>query len=234
MAEPTNPELSLGGGTRPKPRVRLRAAIGCVLVVGMACGWLAMGRQKAAKQVEAIRAVEQAGGRVYLDYQWRHGKPVRDAKPPQVAWLRRLVGGQMFDRAVAVDLRAVREPNELVPWLRFMPYVQDLEASGTSLTDTALERIVLLHEITHLRLDDTNVTDQAFNSLARLPKLRFLSLARTQVSDQGVSALARCRGLRNIDLSGTQCTRSAIDKLRRELPKCRVRFVAEPAASPKP
>lgn len=207
-----------------QPRVVLRALVGVALVIGMAAGYVAMGRQKAVRQAEAIDVVVQAGGRVYLDYQWQAGEPVPDAQPPQAAWIRRLIGNTLLDRAVAVDLRGVEQPDDMARSLLLLPYVCHIRADDTTLSDTSLSLWRGKLGLTGLDLQGTRVTDTGVESLSRLTQLTTLSLARTAVSDESISSLARLKRLKLLDLSGTQVTSDAVGRLRGLLPKCRVRM----------
>jgi hypothetical protein len=219
-SEPADTAVDTGPPRRP--RVFVRAFVGVVLVACMAVGYIAMGRQKAAKQAEAIEAVVQAGGRVYLDYQWHAGEPTVNAKPPQAAWVRRLVGDAMLARAVAVDLRGVEQPDAVVQSLRLLPYLRHIDAGNTALSDASLSVWRRMSGLTGLDLQGTRITDAGVESLARLAQLTTLSLARTAISDKAVLALARLKRLERLDLSDTQVTPDALDRLRTLLPKCRI------------
>ncbi len=198
----------------------LRALFGLLLVGGMLYGWGAMSYQKARKQAEAVRAIEQAGGRVYLDYQWSDGQVIPDARPPQFGWLRDLVGPALLDRAVAVDLRGVEHPDDIVQWLLLLPYLTDMNARDTSLSDEALMTVRRLSSLTRADLAGTAVTSEGIARLGNLRRLASLSLAGTAVSDDCVEVLGGLKLLRQLDLSATQLSPSAVSKLAQRLPKC--------------
>ncbi len=221
-------EVELGESHRP--RFWLRMLVGVALVIGMAVGYFAMGYQKAARQAEAIDAIVRAGGRVYLDYQWSQDEPVTDAKRPQAAWVRRLIGDTLLDRAVAVDLRGVERPDDIARLLLLLPYVCDIRAGDTLLSDESLAAWRGKRGLTGLDLQGTRVTDAGIEHLSHLSGLATLSLARTAVSDKSVAALERCRRLEKLDLSDTRVSASAIQRLRDRLPKCRIKATASRAA----
>ena len=200
----------------------LRVLLGLLLVGGMIVGWGAMGRQKALKQAESMRALEQAGARLYLDYQWSHGQAIPDGKPAQFAWLRRLVGPEMLDRVVAVDLRGVEHPDDVEPWLLLLPYLTDLNARDTSLTDQTLMTVGRLPSLKHVDLAGTQVSDAGIARLGNLRQLTSLSLARTAVSDDCIAVLGRLKRLQRLDLSATQLSDAAVSQLAQQLPKCRI------------
>jgi len=200
----------------------VRVIVGIVLVVGMAAGYIVMSRQKAAKQAEAIHAVVQAGGRVYLDYQWKDGQPVPDAKPLQAKWLRQLVGDTMLNRAVAVDLRGIEQPDAVARCLPLLPDLRHIIAADTPISDESLVTWRRMPGLTGLDLQGTQITDAGVEHLAHLLQLTTLSLARTAVSDTSVVPLSRLRRLERLDVTGTLVSKDAVNRLRALLPKCHV------------
>ncbi|MHB8973514.1 MAG: leucine-rich repeat domain-containing protein [Pirellulaceae bacterium] len=205
-----------------KPRVAFRVVLGILLVVGMLSGWAAMGRQKAGKQAEAIERLLQAGARVYFDYQWKQGSPVADAVPPEAAWVRRLLGDDMLNRAVAVDLRGVEQPDTVANSLLLLPYLYHVNAANTPLSDAALDVLRRMPGLTELDLQGTRITDASSTNLARVTQLTTLSLARTTISDRSLPILAGLQHLQRLDLSGTPVTIAPLNRFRTQLPKCQV------------
>jgi hypothetical protein len=206
----------------PRRHPVLRAALGCLLIAGMAYGWFAMARQKSLREVEAIAAVRQAGGRVYLDFQWEGGMLRPDAEPPEAAWLRGLLGPEIFDHAVAVDLRDATPAADVTRWLPLMPELRALAAKNVALDDESLGLIGRLLGLTHLDLSGTPISDQGIKRLERMSNLSVLTLAQTGISDQSVAALGRFRKLRRLDLTNTQISDQGIQQLADMLPKCRI------------
>ncbi len=222
MTTEIEPTPALDPPRGPARRVGLRVLLGLLLVGGMIYGWGAMGRQKALKQAEAMRALEQAGARLYLDYQWANGQAIPDGQPPQFAWLRRLVGPETLDRVVAVDLRGVEHPDDVGPWLLLLPYLTELNARDTALSDQLLMTAGRLPGLTHADLSGTLVSDEGIARLGNLLQLTSLSLARTAVSDDCVAVLRRLKRLQQLDLSATQLSDAAVSQLAQQLPKCRI------------
>jgi hypothetical protein len=177
---PSPPSVPVAAG---KPRAGLRAAIGVVLVIGMLAGWAAMGIQKAGRQAEAVAALQAAGASVYFDYQWKDGRPVPGVSPPEARWLRRLLGDDLLDRAVAVDLRRTEDPDALAHHLLLLPYLTHINAADTPLTDTSLAIWCRLPGLTSLDLQGTRITAAGIQPLRRMPDLKQLSLARTAVAE---------------------------------------------------
>ena len=167
-----------------KPRAGLRAAIGVLLVLGMLAGWAAMGIQKAGRQADAVAVLRAAGASVYFDYQWKDGQPVPHGTPPEAAWLRRLLGDDFFDRAVAVDLRQTSDPDALAHHLLLLPYLTHINAADTRLTDVSLSFWRRMPGLTSIDLSGTQITAAGIQPLRRMPNLKQLRLERTVVAEE--------------------------------------------------
>ena len=102
--------------------------------------------------------------------------------PPEAAWARRLVGDDMLNRAVAVDLRGVEQPDTVAESLLLLPYLHHVNAANTRLSDASLDVLRRMPGLTELDLQGTRVTDAGIANLASLTQLTTLSLARTTVT----------------------------------------------------
>jgi hypothetical protein len=149
----------------------------------MLAGWAAMGVQKAGRQAEAVAALQVAGASVYFDYQWKDGQPVLGVAPPEARWLRRLLGDDLFDRAVAVDLRRTEDPDALAHHLLLLPYLTHINAADTPLTDASLTIWCRMPGLTSLDLQGTRITAAGLQPLRRMPGIKQLLLARTAVAE---------------------------------------------------
>jgi len=206
----------------PRRQLFTRKSVGVLLVICIAAGYLAMGRQKAVRQAEAMQAVADAGGHVYLDYQWDNGQIVPDAKRPEARWLRALVGETMLNRAVAVDLRGIERPDELAQTLRLLPYLHTIRADDSAVTDASLLVWCTMPGLTNLNLAGTSITDTGVVNLASLTQLTRLDVSRTAISDHATQALSTLRRLEHLNLANTKVTVPAVEQLRTTLPKCQV------------
>jgi hypothetical protein len=146
---------------RPWPQYSLRTLLVLVVVLGCVCGWLASKIIRAREQREAVKAIEELGGRV--DWKPASGGMIRTA----AAWVGKLMGGDW-----SVDVAAV--------------YL-----TGTPVTDAGLEHLRGLTQLTGLNLSSTRVTDAGLERLRGLMQLTGLELRSTQVSDAGVNALKK-------------------------------------------
>ena len=93
----------------PQPRRRwfqysLRTLLLFMLLVSIGMSWVAVRIQRARRQREAVEAIQKLGGLVRYDYQVQQsGNPLPGAGPPGPAWLRNLLGEDIFARVVGVS-----------------------------------------------------------------------------------------------------------------------------------
>jgi hypothetical protein len=151
-----------------QPRKFLRAAIGVLLVVGMATGYWAMHRQQVQKQSKAVESIQRSGGRVYLEYQWRDGAPDPEPTP---------------DLTTAVDM------DQAINALRWLPHLEFLDARGASLADKTVESLGRITSLRSLILAQTEITDSSVEVLVNLRLLKQLDVAGTRISEAGVRRL---------------------------------------------
>ena len=83
-----------------------------------------------------------------------------------------------------------------------------------------LSRITTLEE---LDLTGTDLTDQGLLELAVLPSLKILSLGRTEISDAGIAHLSQFKNLESVDLTGTAVTAAGLSRLKAAMPKLIIR-----------
>jgi hypothetical protein len=82
----------------PKPKRRWyqfsqRTLLVLVLLVSIGLSWLGIKMNQARRQREVVKAILEAGGAVYYDYEYKQsGNP----EPPAPAWLRKLFGDDLF------------------------------------------------------------------------------------------------------------------------------------------
>lgn len=89
---------------------------------------------------------------------------------------------------------------------RYLPHdgsVQEILATGSEVTDEALEAVADLDSVEELRLSNTQITDRGLQYLVRLPKLRVLHLQNAPISDRGLEYVAQLKSLESLSLSGT-------------------------------
>lgn len=140
---------------------------------------------------------------------------LRDEALADLAPLPNLLGLDVTAHGITgAGLRDVGEMTELV--------LLDLTANRCH--GLSLRHLTRLQKLRFLSLNDTPVGDQGLEPLGQLTSLRRLQLARTKVTDQGLANLGGLQHLRVIDLRGTSVSRRAAERLKTQLPECRILF----------
>ena len=189
--------------TDPKPRRRwhqfsLRTLLIVVLVLSLPSSWLGVKLHEARKQREAVGAILEAGGTVLYEYQFdESGKFVAQAEPPTPAWLRSLLGDDLF---------------------RDVAYVSPGRDSG----DAELEQLKGLTSLRRLNLDGGEVTDAGLEHLKGLTSLEELDLSHTQVTDAGLKHLKGLASLEYLGLCCNKVSNEGVKKLQEALPNCQI------------
>ena len=80
--------------------------------------------------------------------------------------------------------------------------VQEIDLSGTKITDATLKHIKALKQLRVLNLNDTEITDAGIAELKEHPTLTQLNLGDTAVTDIGLKHLETAKNLRDLNLIG--------------------------------
>jgi len=92
----------------------------------------------------------------------------------------------------------------------------------TPFTDEGLSHLLGLANLKTLVLEGTQITDAGLAHLARLPSLETLNLRRVGMTDKGLSHLRSLTSLQTLDLYDTDVSETAIDELKKALPRLTV------------
>jgi hypothetical protein len=147
-----------------------------LLTVAAVCGvlgfWCGTGIRSAYQRSAAIKVIEDLGGVVAFDYQWREdGTWDSRAVAPGSESMKKLFG--KYYHAKVVEAQLFSGPN-MAPQ-RF--------------TDTEAAQISSLVDLKWLVLMDTNLTDEGLLQLTQLKNLQRLDLEGTLVTDAGVKRI---------------------------------------------
>lgn len=99
------------------------------------------------------------------------------------------------------------------------PQVLWLDLGQTRITDTAIEAVAALTNLTRLRLNNTSVTDAGLGRIGSLAHLESLNLYGTRVTDAGLAKLEAAKSLRMLYVWQTGVTSDGVARLRSALPK---------------
>jgi hypothetical protein len=242
-------ESSLDHGVMTTTRTRrhrllLLLAAGTVAVLALA---VAMVVPPALRQREAVERIRALGGAVTYDFElfpeWRQASSLHEiewkllgildrrnlADPDHDgrAWLRRLLGPDLFHNVVSVNLAyicsggfgQIQETSGIYHEdLAFLTRLSDLRRlwlHKEQACDRVLEHIRGLKGIDSLYLSDAKVTDLGMENLRALKSLRYLYLYVARIGDAGLAHLADLTKLRGITMYGTGCTDAGLVHLRK-------------------
>ena len=194
---------------RPRIRFSLRSLMVFVLLTGGTLGWIVY---RARVQRDAVAAIEEAGGSVWYQWQWRNGKPILNGRPPWPAWMVNLVGVDYFGGVVRVSLAQAGGDAELVSAAK-LGTLRDLILDGSRVTDLGLARLRSLTQLQELSLMETSVTDAGLSHLVGLTNLKTLYLGNTGIGDAGLVHVKKLTGLNVLGLRYTEVTDAGLAEL---------------------
>jgi hypothetical protein len=206
-------------------RFSLRSLFLLCFIVAIVLGWFAVDLQHARQQQTSIKAITNAGGRVF--YSWELG--VANARPPAADWLRRWLGVDFFSDADSIQAAAKDDPFGDDPFadakwaftdadmahLEHLPKLKFLALYGAPITDEGLSHVASLTSLKTLGLNDTKITDDGLSHLKRLTNLESLLLGSTRLTDAGLAHLKPLDRLRSLVVGGTQITDTGLEQVGR-------------------
>ena len=141
---------------------------------------------------------------------------------PAPAWLRKLVGDDLFSNVSIVTLDGAND--ETLVHLRKLTRLVWLDVSDTQVTDEGLQHLRGLIELQTLYLDDTEVTNAGLVHFKGMTNLESIGLSATQVTDGGLEHLRDLASLQSLFLFHTQVTKEGIEELQEALPNCKIHW----------
>lgn len=146
----------------------------------------------------AIKAVTQAGGRVYrisaVD-DWREVSFYLSDKP---------IGDAELAQAAKIDK---------IRWMNL---------ANTKITNKGLASLAGMTDLMKLHLEKTSITDEGLKHLKNLQKLEYLNLYGSNVSDAGLVHLTGLKNLKRLYVWKTKVTQAGMDSLNEKLPKLKI------------
>jgi Leucine-rich repeat (LRR) protein len=184
-------------------RISLRALL---LLVTVACIWLALIANGARRQKKAVQLILENGGRVTYDWELSPlGGRVDLVKqgPPGPTWLREFLGNDYFQTVTSASLRKSPDITLLVN----LPEVVWLSLSDNGIRDISvlaklrklkyvnlshnrlrdLGPLAGLNELNHIFLDDNEITD--ISPLLGLKQLEYLEIQHNPISQEDIEKL---------------------------------------------
>jgi hypothetical protein len=180
-----------------------------VLIFGSGLAWAV---HRVQVKLEALAAVEKAGGQIKLDWEWIDGRSVPKGNAWCPEWLINCLGDHYFVNAARVDFYASGSDSDLVQ-VRHLSRLEVLSLTRSFVTDSGLTDLAGLSSLESLYLDDTAVTDSGLVHLKRLISLKSLWLNGTAVSDSGLTHLKGMTHLEDLNLDDTVVTDAGLAHL---------------------
>jgi hypothetical protein len=222
-------------------RFGVRLLLGLVLVLGCFFGWLA---HKARIQRRAVAQIKQLGGSANYDFQEIPGVPSDKMEPRGPRWLRRLIGDELFQEVVQVNLTGLNLRGADLACLEDFPELQTLNLicseigdtglaqlcrlklkrlrvlwlADTGISDSGLGDLAAFDQLENLEISYNPVTDAGLKNLRALGNLETLSLVHTPIEGPGVANLKGLRRLKFVDLRGSKASDTARSELMKAVP----------------
>jgi len=215
-------------------------------LVAILCSWCAARMRQARRQKEAVLAIEDAGGHVLYDHEFRFDDGSVPQLPHPPGWppppclldlhFQHDVAYLTFSRATDAELIHLESLTSLdsldlqhtdvtdvgLVHVKGLRSLRKLWLDDTQVTDAGLLNLKELSRLQCLDLSGTQVTDAGLVNLKELPRLQWLNLSRTQVTDAGLVHLKTLTNLKELLLYETHVSDHGVDKLRLALPNCRI------------
>jgi hypothetical protein len=158
-------------------------------------------------QRNAVAAIENAGGSVAYDWEWKNGRRGRPgAEPPWPKWLVRTLGRDLFGHVVEVELFTGHADCALMTHIGRLTHLERLFLSGTTLTGTGLANLEKLTALEKLVLPN-HISDDDLAHLAGLTRLKHLYVpSGAQITNRGLTHLSGMRQLESLGLINARIT----------------------------
>ena len=187
-------------------RLRFQFGILSLLVLTVAVAlpfaWLASEMKAAKEQKTTVEEIKNLRGSVGYDYQQSPSDST--SKPPEPAWLRGLLGDDLFVNVTQVSLSNAGIDDAGLEHLRGLTQLQELDLGNTKVSDAGLEHLKGLTQLQRLDLCNPKISDAGLEHLKGLTQLQGLYLLTTQVSDVGLEHL---KGLTQLQWLNLGCTK---------------------------
>jgi hypothetical protein len=193
----------------------IRSLLVLTVAVALPCSWIGLEMKAAKRQMETAEAIEQLGGSIFYDWQIAaDGDFQQDARPPEPAWLRPLLGDCFFTDVRSVWYYYLDDMDAKLELLKGLNQLKGLALCKIPFADAGLEHIKELSQLQELDLGETEVTDDGLDTIGGLNQLRVLKLSFTQVTDGGLKHLKRLTQLQMLDLDNTKVTDAGVENVK--------------------
>jgi len=124
---------------------------------------------------------------------------------------------------LSVNLVNVTEINSAIDLLvRLNQQVVWLKAGDLQITDSHVNQLAQLNQLTKLNLERTGITDAGLSKLNSLTNLQYLNLNQTEVTTNGISSLKSLKNLRSLYIYGTFVAAEELPTLQAMFPNTKI------------
>jgi hypothetical protein len=228
--------------TDRSPRERRRVSKEFWMMMGailLAVGWFVWVSRLAMVQHDAVAAIRRSGGHPYYDWEWSGGRPLPGAQAPWLTGLmNRFPDGPDYSANIVcvsfagtcgadvemttlgqfltleeLNLSGTNVTDDRTVYLQGLTRLHRLDLSSTKVTGASLANLKNLAQLQVLELTSTAVTDSDLTYLKELPMLRDLKLSQTDITDAGLIILGRLSQLESLNLDDTDVTDAGLPSL---------------------
>lgn len=178
---------------------RLRTLLTVMAILGVLMAMLMSAVHSAQTQKAALQRLRCRGTSAVVRYSYEKGETwgsFLPNSPPGPTWLRNLIGPDLFQTVVLVDMRSVWMYHDELAALEDLPSVETIWLGESEVSDDDLRHLRPLRHLTGLGLEHTQIGDNGLVYLEKLTKLHMLLLDGTRVTDAGMEHL---QGLTNLE-----------------------------------
>jgi len=212
-----------------------------LIVVTIACVWLAIVAARARNQKQAVDRIQELRGTLYFDYQEDvQGNRLQNTQPKAPEWLRKAIGDDYFRRVVTVDFNfgggnKVTDKDLVI--FRSLPDVTTLELNNNpDVSDVGLAHLAGLNKLRTLYLHRTRIKgpgirhlprsievlmlsrtpleDEGLERIKNLTRLTALRVSHTRITDEGLRGLTELPALEDLELRNTKVTNEGLELLK--------------------
>ena len=182
------------------------------VAVALPFAWLATEMKAAREQKVAVEEITNLRGSVGYDYQQSPSDST--SKPPEPAWLRGLLGDDLFVNVKKVSLSNSGIDDAGLERLKGLTRLQELDLGNTKVSDAGLEHLKGLTQLQSLDLCNPKISDAGLEHLKGLTQLQGLYLLTAQVSDSGLEHLKGLTQLQWLNLGYTKVSDAGLEHLK--------------------
>lgn len=187
-----------------------------LVLVTLACAWLAVVVHRARDQQEAVAAIDKVGGIVQFDG-WHNGVLLEHEDMRRWSF-------HLLNSVVEVVLEGDSRVNDVCQDLARLPSLRRIIVAGP-LSDEGLTQLMTSRHVDTLYLSRTRITSAGVSRLSQMRSLQYVYLGAIPVNDAGLHELSKLEKLATLAISLKDVSSQRLHEFRRALPKCTIKSI---------